>query len=151
MIFFKWCGVKVGIKRNDWPDFSEREPEEYVEEEIVALLNAADTEARHAPKSPRHERSQTDERLLFNSFLCSGLRAGELSNLTYGDIDFQHSVWTVASKSGWKTKTKQSQRDVPVPAWVTDKIHKRMKDGGHQKADLIFPGRDGKPDRKLLG
>jgi integrase len=159
MVFLKWCGVKVGVKKYDWPPQPEREPEEYSEDELTALLNAADAEADpQALKSPRHERSQPDERLVINSFLCSALRAGELSHLTYGNIDFQHSVWTVVPKTlrlqenvnRWKPKTKTSQRDVPVPAWLTEKIYKRMMDGDHQKSDLIFPSRDGKPDRKLL-
>jgi integrase len=150
MIFLKWCGTRAGIKKNDWPPKPEREPEEYSDEEITKLLAAADTE-NIKPTSPRRERShQGEERLLLNSFLCSAMRSGELEHLTYGDIDFKNSVWTVQPKTNWKTKTPGSQRDVPIPEWLTKKIHKRMTDGSHQRSDLIFPSRDGKPDRKLL-
>lgn len=151
MIFVKWCGLRVGIKKNDWPRNHEREPEEYSEEEIIKLLSAARTKPETV-KSPQHQRSQTDERLLLNSFLCTGLRSGELAHLQYRDIDFKHSVWTVRSKNDWdwKTKTEQSQRRVPVAEWLTKKIHERMIDGKHQPTDLVFPSRTGKPDRKLL-
>jgi len=150
MIFLKWCGTHAGVKKNDWPAKPEREPEEYSDEEIEKLLVAADTE-NIKTKSPRHKRShQGEERLLLNSFLCSAMRSGELEHLTYGDVDFKNSVWTVQPKMDWKTKTRGSQRDVPIPAWLTKRIHQRMTDGNHQRADLIFPSRDGKPDRKLL-
>jgi len=150
MIFLKWCGTHAGVKKNDWPAKPEREPEEYGDEEIEKLLVAADTE-NIKTKSPRHKRShQGEERLLLNSFLCSAMRSGELEHLTYGDVDFKNSVWTVQPKMDWKTKTRGSQRDVPIPAWLTKRIHQRMTDGNHQRADLIFPSRDGKPDRKLL-
>lgn len=153
MIFLKWCGVKPGVKKNDWPPCPEREPEEYTEQEIKALLEAAYSHVDSMERklqSPKHQVSQTDERLLLNCFLCSALRHGEMAHLTYGDVDFQHSVWTVQPKEDWKTKTQGSQRDVPVPPWLTKKIYKRMIDGKHQKSDLIFPSMNGKPDRWLL-
>src|SRR5256886_980768 len=79
MVFLKWAGVRAGVKKDDWPRKPEREPEEYSDEEIKTLLSAA----------------ENGERLVLHCFLCSALRSGELSHLTYGDIDFKHSVWTV--------------------------------------------------------
>ena len=134
MIFLKWCGVKPGIKKNDWPKKPEREPEEYTDEEIVALLGAA----------------EPDERLILNSFLCSGLRSGEMAHFTYGDIDYKHSVWTVQPKGEWKTKTQGSQRDVPVPEWLTKKIHERKVTGKHQAVDLVFPNTEGNPNDHMI-
>jgi integrase len=154
MVFLKWCGVNAGVKKNDWPPLPEREPEEYSDEELVALLNAADNEKK--VQLSKHARGLSklphwgSERLLLNSFLCTGLRSGELAHLTYGDIDFKHSVWTVAPKDGWKAKTTKSQRDVPVPAWLTKKIHDRMIAGNRQKSDLIFPNGEDRTDEKLL-
>ncbi len=153
-VFLKWCGVNAGVKKNDWPAKPEREPEEYSDEELVALLNAADNEENlHLPKHSRGLAKLPhwgSERLLLNSFLCSALRSGEMAHLTYANIDFKHSVWSVVSKDGWKTKTQKSQRDVPIPGWLTKKIHERMVAGNRQKADLIFPTAEGKPDLKLL-
>ena len=134
MVFLKWAGVKTAVKKDDWPRKQEREPEEYTEEEIKALLSAA----------------ENGERLVLQCFLCSALRSGELAHLTYGDIDFKHSVWTVRPKSDWATKTENSQRDVPVPAWLTAKLEERMKAGNRAKDNLIFFNRDGGPDQCLL-
>lgn len=133
MMFLKWCGVKPGVLRGDWPDKVEREPEEYTEEEIVALLNAA----------------RPSERLMLNSFLCSAIRSGELAHLTYGDIDFKHSVWTICSKDGWKTKTASSQRKVPVAQWLTKKIGEQQAANNFKSSDLIFPNIHNKPNLHL--
>ena len=134
MVFLKWCGVKVGIKKDDWPKKPEREPEEYTDDEITKMLNAADTE----------------ERLLLNALLCSGLRSGEMAHLTYGDIDIKHSVWTVQPKEGWTTKTEDSQRDVPVPEWLTKKVRERMEASERGKKDLIFFNANGGPNLHML-
>ena len=134
MVFLKWAGVRIGLRKDDWPPKPVREPEEYMDEEINKLLNEADNE----------------ERLVLNSFLCSGLRSGELAHLTYADIDFNHSVWTVRPKFGWKTKTAESQRGVPVPTWLTIKMQERMKTQRKNPMDRIFPNQQGGPDLHLL-
>jgi integrase/recombinase XerD len=134
MVFLKWCGIKTAVKKEDWPKKPEREPEEYTDEEITKLFEAADAE----------------ERLLLKCFLSTGLRSGEMAHLTYGDIDFKHSVWTVQPKKGWATKTDSSQRDVPAPEWLTKMIHTRMEKNNGSKAALIFPNTEGKPNGHLL-
>lgn len=134
MVFLKWAGVRVQLRKDDWPEKPVREPEEYTDEEINKLLNAADDE----------------ERLILNSFLCSGLRSGELAHLTYGDIDFKHSNLTVRPKFGWATKTKESQRDVPVPVWLTVKIMNRMKEKKSGAGNFIFQNSQGSADDHLL-
>lgn len=139
MIFLKWAGVlrqfDPPVTKGDWPVKPQREPEEYTEEQIIALLNAADSE----------------ERLIINSFLCTGLRSGELAHLTYGDIDFKYSIWTVQPKINHTLKTKESQRDVPAPDWLTAKIERRMKAINARREDLIFPSpRKGGVDGHLL-
>jgi integrase len=134
MVFLKWVGTTVGMKADDWPAKPEREPEEYTDDEIGSMLNAANTE----------------ERLLMNCFLCSGMRSGELAHLTYGDIDFKHSVWTVQPKDDWATKTRESQRDVPVPEWLTNKLADRMEAGKRGKTDLVFFNAQGKANLHML-
>src|SRR5262249_15807489 len=69
---------------------------------------------------------------------------------TYGDIDFKHSVWTVQPKATWNTKTEESQRDVPVPQWLTEKIEERMQTSGRSKKNLIFFNTKGEPDKHIL-
>jgi integrase len=136
IVFLKWAGVKFDPRLTlaDWPPKPEREPEEYTDEEINLMLNAASGE----------------ERLILNSFLCTALRSGELAHLTYGDIDFKYSIWTVQPKLDWTTKTEESQRDVPAPVWLTQKIAGRMKDTNSQRDALIFPNLKGKADLHLL-
>lgn len=65
MVFLKWAKVPTGIVKKDWPPKPERQPEEYTGAELTAMLKAANAE----------------ERLLLNSFLCSGFRSGEMANL----------------------------------------------------------------------
>lgn len=138
MVFLKWANVNSGIKKNDWPDKPERDPEAYEDEEINALLKAANPE----------------ERLLLRAFLCSGLRSGEMAHLTYGDIKFinsKDSVWTVRPKAGWSPKTKNSKRDVPVSCdSLTKQIRQRMEKGNKTKSDYVFPNTLGQPNYHLL-
>ncbi len=54
MIFLKWAKVNHGVQKGDWPPKPERDPEEYTDEEITKLLDAANDE----------------ERLLLSSFLA---------------------------------------------------------------------------------
>ncbi len=69
MIFLRWAGIETGIKKNEWPERPERDPEEYSDEEITGMLKAADAE----------------ERLVLKSFLFSGFRSGEIAHLTGGE------------------------------------------------------------------
>jgi integrase len=134
MTFLKWCGINAGVKKGDWPVREEREVEEYSTAELTALLKAA----------------RPDERLLLNSFLCSGMRSGEIGHLTYGDIDFERSIWIVRPKAEWKTKTQTARREIPVPSWLTAKILERKQSGKWTNAGLIFPNTLDAPDENLL-
>jgi integrase len=141
MVFLKWAQIQHGVKKADWPPKPEREPEEFTDEELSKLLNTAS--ATRFPQAP--------ERLVLKCFLCSGVRSGELANLTYGDIDFEHSIWKVRAKEGaedWDPKTQGSQREVPVPREITDMIRKRR--GPRVNRDLIFYNRDGGVNHHLL-
>lgn len=134
LTFFSWCSHATGAKPGDWPDKNEREPEEYTTADLRKLLKAA----------------KPEERLLLNSFLCSGLRDGELAHMTYGDIDVAHSIWSVRAKPGWDTKTDESKRDIPVPAWLTKLITDRQKETSADHDNLIFPGQRGRANRHLI-
>lgn len=136
-VFFKWAKhrfVDMGIGKHDWPAKPERDPEAYTEEEIEAMLNAADE----------------DERLLVKAFLMSGLRSGEVEHLAYGDIDARNSLWKIHPKAGHALKTKGSKRTVPVHESLTAKIMARKKAGNFSDSDLIFPKKSGGPDGHLL-
>lgn len=134
MIFLAWCKHKVEIKKADWPLKTEREAEEYHDDEIEAMMKAADA----------------DGRLLLKAFLSSGLRDGEMARLTYGDIEPRSSLWTVRPKNGHKLKTEKSQRVVPVGEWLTKKLMEKKKKESKTDNDLIFPNSQGKPDEHLI-
>ncbi len=136
MTFLRWAGVETGIKKSEWPERPERDPEEYSDEELTAMLKAADAE----------------ERLVLKSFLFSGFRSGEIAHMTYERIDFDSSVWKVRKNDewGWKPKKKASNRDVPVHPGLTQKIAERMKARNAKRTDLIFTNSLGKPDMHLL-
>jgi integrase len=134
MCFLKWAKVKTEVVKEDWPPKPERDPEEYSDDEITALLNAA----------------EPDERLLLNAFLCSGVRSGELANLTYGDINFDKTIWRVAEKEDWEAKTEGSYRNIPVPEWLTKKVEERAKALSATRTALVFPAPQGGVDTHLL-
>lgn len=129
LVFLKWAGMPVTLKRGDWPKPDTRDPQEYSEEEIRAILVCAGV----------------TDRLLVNSLACSGMRSSELQHLTYGDIDFHSNIWTVRPKAGWKTKTKNAQREIPIPGWLNLQIAEHMKNLKQTKADTVFVTQDGKP------
>jgi integrase len=134
MIFLKWAKVEHGVLTGDWPPKPERDPEEYTDEEITALLNAADE----------------DEWLVLCSFLCSGFRSAELANFTYADINFATNIWRVEMKDDedaeWDAKTQGSYRYVTVPAWLNQKIEQRMKARRAKRGDRVFPAPEGGAD-----
>jgi integrase len=133
MIFLKWAGVKHGIVKKEWPEKSERPVEMYSDEELTDLFTAA-----------------TDEgRLILKSFLYSGVRSGELSNLTYGNINYKSSIWTIKPQNGWNTKNKKA-REVPVPLAHSQKIAERMVALKRTKIDLIFPNTKNEPNDHLI-
>lgn len=139
MIFLKWAKVEHGVLKGDWPPKPERDPEEYTDEEIEALLDEADDE----------------ERLVLSSFLCSGFRSGELANFAYADINFATNIWRVEMKdesesAEWDAKTPTSYRYVTVPAWLNQKIEQQMKARRAKRTDLVFPAPMGGVDAHLL-
>jgi integrase len=151
MIFFKWAKHNMEVKggeKGDWPPKPERDADAYTDDEIKKLMRAADTE--NGERIKKNGKEVWAERLVLFSFLLSGLRSGELSHLTYGDIDEDTSVWKVQEKDGWNPKTKSGKRDVAVDPWLTEKILEHKN--GFRDTDFVFSQlRDAtKPDHHLL-
>ena len=80
-----------------------------------------------------------ENRLIMASLLVSGFRNNELAHLTYGDVDFEHSIWAVTAKEGWKPKTKKGLREVAVAPWVTAELKARKEAAGAKNNDYVFP------------
>jgi len=123
MIFLKWANHKVEIETEEWPQPEQRKVEEYSLEEVQKMLANTNEEGR----------------LIMLCLLSSGMRNNELAHFTYGDIDFEHSVWGVNAKEGWKPKTKKGAREMPVPAWLTAELKARKDALGAKSTDYIFP------------
>jgi integrase len=123
MIFLKWAKHKVEIKTSEWPKYTKRKVEEYSLDEVKALLANTNAEGR----------------LIMLCLLSSGMRNNELAHLTYGDVDFDHSVWGVNAKDGWTPKTAKGTREVPVPEWLTAELKARKEAAGAKNNDYVFP------------
>ncbi len=126
-IFLKGVNFPLVITSKQLGEPPKRKPQAYSQEQLDVLFLAA----------------KGDEGLLFKSFLFTGLRNKELAHLTYGDINFKHSIWTVQPKGDWHTKSRDSVRWIPVPAFHTKDIRERMVKDKRTETDLIFPGKRG--------
>ena len=80
-----------------------------------------------------------DRVMIMLCLLSSGMRNNELAHLTYGDVDFEYSVWGVNAKMGWTPKTAKGTREVPVPEWLTAELRSRKEILGAKSNDYIFP------------
>src|SRR6266581_4784017 len=80
MTFLKAQGIRGLVGKNDWPRFVEEEPEIYEREELDALFAACDAE----------------ERLWFEFFLMTGMRAQEVMYTYRSDINFKASTVRVS-------------------------------------------------------
>jgi integrase len=128
IIFLKGLGIHLHIPVRQYGKPPKRKPQAYTQEQLDALFLVATAE----------------ESLLFKSYLFSGMRNKELAHLTYADINFKHSIWTVQPKDDWRVKSKDSVRAVPVPPFHTKDIQERMILGHRSGDDLVFPNDHGK-------
>ena len=129
----KNSGITKLLSNRDWPEYVEPIRPIYEPEEIQALFKACD------------ER----ERVLYLSYLLTGLRDKEIRHLSWRDVDFRTQVVRVTGKPlyGFKPKNKE-EREVPVPASLVAALKKYK---GSQKLNtdgLVFPNESGRPDKR---
>jgi site-specific recombinase XerD len=88
------------------------------------------------------EHSPAELRPIFFTFLNTGMRKGELENLTWEDVDFKRRKIKIRRKEFWKPKT--GEREIPMNQAVHDLLQdlKKRNDKG-QKSIFVFPGHDG--------
>jgi len=87
-----------------------------------------------------------DEWLLFQFFLCTGVREQEAMNAEWGDVDFVDSLFTVKAKPGWAPKDYE-EREIPIPDFLVAALKKRLLES---KGKLIFPTKEGKREGHML-
>ncbi|HEV2289928.1 MAG TPA: site-specific integrase [Candidatus Acidoferrales bacterium] len=124
--------VRGLLTSDDWPDFPDTEPAPYSDEEVEAMLCAADE----------------DEALFIRFMLGSGCRNMEAAHLQWGDIDYAaKTVWIHAKlEYGWKPKTTAGTRRIPL----SDSLIAALKAKRGAKDVLVFPAKCGKVNRHLL-
>jgi integrase len=123
MSFLKAQGVRGLVGKNDWPRYTEEEPEIYEQEELDVLLKASDDQ----------------ERLWFEFFLMTGMREQEVMYAYWSDINLKHATVRVTHKPdrGWTPKA-YKEREIPIPSNLVDSL-KTLKAKANKTCDLLFP------------
>ena len=134
MTFLKAHKIRDLIGKNDWPRFTEEEPEIYERDELEALFAACDE----------------DERLWYEFFLMTGMREQEVMYTYWSDINLQHATVRVSHKPdrGWTPKA-YKEREVPIPAKLVSSLRER-KSKHDKKCPLVFPTSGCRPKLDFL-
>jgi integrase/recombinase XerD len=101
MAFLKANGIRGLVGKNDWPRYTEEEPEMYEKEELRELFAACDAE----------------ERLWYEFFLMTGMREQEVMLTYWSDVNFAASTVRVTHKPdrGW-TPARRSKATITTTA-----------------------------------
>jgi len=126
-------GITKLLHNRDWPEYVEPIRPMYEDEDIQALFKACDA----------------DERVLYLSYLLTGLRDKEVRHLTWRDIDFRTHVVRVTRKPlyGFKPKNKE-EREVPVPDSLIAGLKRYRASKKPNPDGLVFPNESGRPDKR---
>jgi integrase len=123
MSFLKWNDVRGLALKNDWPSFTEEEPEIYEQEELDKLFAACDAE----------------EKLWYQFFLMTGMREQEVMFTYWSDVNFSASTVRVSHKPdrGWTPKAYR-EREIPIPSKLAASL-KAWKAKAAKDCTLVFP------------
>ena len=123
MTFLKANGIRGLAGKNDWPRYTEEEPEMYEQAELDKLFKACDAE----------------ERLWFEFFLMTGMREQEVMYTYWSDVNFAASTVRVTHKPdrGWTPKA-YKEREIPIPAKLAKRL-KAWKAKSDKACGLVFP------------
>lgn len=123
MSFLKAQGIRGLAHKQDWPRFTEEEPEIYEPEELKRLFKACDRE----------------ERLWYEFFLMTGMREQEVMYTYWSDINFAAATVRVTHKPdrGWTPKA-YKEREIPIPSKLV-KALKARKAKADKTCGLVFP------------
>jgi integrase/recombinase XerD len=123
MTFLKANGIRGLAGKNDWPRYTEEEPETYEDDELDTLFAACDEE----------------ERLWVEFFLMTGMREQEVMYTYWADINFKASTVRVSHKldRGWTPKA-YKEREIPIPAKLVTSL-KALKAKSDKTCNLVFP------------
>ena len=134
MTFLKANGIRGLAGKNDWPRYTEEEPEIYEPEELDKLLAACDEE----------------ERLWYEFFLMTGMREQEVMYTYWSDVNVAHATVRVSHKPdrAWTPKA-YKEREIPIPAKLVKSL-KAWKAKADKTCGLVFPTAGCKPKLDFL-
>jgi integrase/recombinase XerD len=123
MTFLKAQGIRGLVGKNDWPRFTEEEPEIYEQEELDKLFAKCDAE----------------ERLWYEFFLMTGMREQEVMYTYWSDVNLAASTVRVSHKPdrGWTPKA-YKEREIPIPSKLVKSL-KAWKAKSDKTCSLVFP------------
>lgn len=134
MTFLKAQGIRGLVGKNDWPRYTEEEPEIYEKEELDKLFKACDS----------------TERLWFEFFLMTGMREQEVMHCSWNDVNLSRATVTVRYKPEYGFSPKNyKEREIPIPMRLVKKL-KGWKTKADKTCGLLFPTAGCKPKLDFL-
>lgn len=134
MSFLKAQGVRNLVSKNDWPKFTEDEPEVYEQEDLDPFFAACDEQ----------------ETLWFKFFLQTGMREQEVTHVSWSDINLTQAIVTVRYKAEYGFSPKAYKgREIPIPDTLVSRL-KAQKTKADKTCDLVFPTSGCKPKLNFL-
>jgi integrase len=135
MGFLKWAKIKgLGVSANDWPVYTDREPEDYGKDMLARFFAKCDEV----------------ELVWFKYFRFTACREGEVMHVSWPDIDFERKVVTVREnpRFNWRPK-KNKEREIPIPTELVDLLVS-WKKKSDASCGLVFPTTGCKPKQNFL-
>jgi integrase/recombinase XerD len=134
MTFLKANGIRGLVGKNDWPRYTEEEPEIYDKEDLDKLFAACDAK----------------ESIWYEFFLMTGEREQEVMYTYWSDINLAHATVRVSHKPdrNWAPKA-YKEREIPIPAKLVKSL-KARKAKADKTCDLVFPTAGCKPKLDFL-
>jgi integrase/recombinase XerD len=122
------------LQKNDWPSFTEEEPEIYEKEDLDKFFAVCDEE----------------ERLWFEFFLMTGMREQEVMYTYWSDVNLNKHVVRVTHKPdrNWTPKAYR-EREIPIPDKLAVAL-KAWKAKSDKSCSLLFPTSGCKPKLDFL-
>jgi integrase/recombinase XerD len=134
MTFLKANRIRGLAGKNDWPRYTEEEPEIYEPEELDKLFAACDAE----------------ERLWYEFFLMTGMREQEVMYTYWSDVNVAQATVRVSHKPdrAWTPKA-YKEREIPIPTKLVKSL-KAWKAKADKTCGLVFPTSGCKPKLDFL-
>ena len=123
MTFLKANGIRGLVGKNDWPRYTEEEPEMYEQAELDKLFKACDAK----------------ERLWYEFFLMTGMREQEVMYTYWSDVNLSAATVRISHKPdrGWTPKA-YKEREIPIPSKLVKSL-KVWKAKSDKTCSLVFP------------